>query len=270
MDATNITKEKGSAPGPTLAIFAGVHGNEKAGVLALEKVKKEVNIRAGTVYFVLANPKAIEQDVRFIEKNLNRCFLSSATGNTYEEQRARELMSLLDGCDALLDLHASNADKSTPFIICESNAYDIAKRLDFTLISSGWDHIEPGATDGYMYQQGKPGLCLECGSLKYSEDHVGLAEDSIYQFLQYFGCIPPIVSPHSRDQRFIQAKKAVIKRTEDFYLTKQYQDFDELSQGEIIAYEDGHPITANGGECTIFPDETRQVGQEAFILGEFK
>ena len=65
----------GAEPGPTVAIFAGVHGNERAGVYALEALIPRLTITRGTLYLVFANPAAIEANVRMVNKNLNRCFL---------------------------------------------------------------------------------------------------------------------------------------------------------------------------------------------------
>ncbi|HMB66193.1 MAG TPA: succinylglutamate desuccinylase/aspartoacylase family protein, partial [Patescibacteria group bacterium] len=177
----HIIKKSGGKPGKKLAVFAGVHGNEKAGVFALEKLIKNLEIEAGEVYFVYANPRAIEQDVRYTEKNLNRCFFKEA-GGSYEEKRAKELMPILDECDALLDLHASNNKEATPFVICGEDCRDIVGIFDFDIISFGWDDIEPGSTDGYMYHQGKPGICLECGSVYQSEENFDLAYDSALRF----------------------------------------------------------------------------------------
>ena len=139
-----VIKKSAPAPGKTLAIFGGVHGNERVGVDAVRWAAEHIEPEHGTVYFVEANPEAIEKGVRLIGKNLNRCFLPGNDGNAPEDVRARELMALLDECDALLDIHSSNSREATPFIICEEDGLAIAETLDFPIVSTGWDALEPG------------------------------------------------------------------------------------------------------------------------------
>ncbi len=263
----DVIKKIGKKTGKTLAVFSGVHGNEKAGVIAMKKIVKEVEIVAGQVYFVFANPVAIEKNIRQIEKNLNRCFIAGNKDETLEGRRARELMPILDECDALLDLHASPNENSTPFIIAEKGAHDLATKLDFEILSWGWDVIEPGATDGYMYWQGKPAICLECGSITESNGKANLAEKSVYQFLQYYGCISKNIPYSQRQQKKIEAKKAVFKITNDFYFTKKFADFEILVPGEVFARDGKQAYIAGENECIIFPHPETAIGEEVFVIG---
>ena len=121
-------------PGKNLVIMAAVHGNEPCGFLAINQVFPSLEIRRGKVTFVLANLKAFEQDVRFTEFNLNRCFkdqpeYSEVELNSYEYKRGLELKVLLDKADILLDIHSSCITESEPFVICERNANGITKFL---------------------------------------------------------------------------------------------------------------------------------------------
>ncbi|HMB66313.1 MAG TPA: succinylglutamate desuccinylase/aspartoacylase family protein [Patescibacteria group bacterium] len=265
-----VTKKKGGKPGKKLAVFAGVHGDERAGVFALEKLIKNIEPEAGEVYFVYANPEAIERDVRYTEKNLNRCFLKEAGVENYEERRAKELMPILDECDALLDLHASNNKEATPFIICGEDCRDIVGIFDFDIVSFDWDDIEPGATDGYMYNQGKPGICLECGSLHQSEENADLAYVSALRFLEYFGAVKNEAGEYNkRPQRSVQVVRAVKKKTEDFGFVKDFADFKKLTPGEVFAWDGEEKYVAGEDECIIFPDSDQKIGDEVFVLGRF-
>lgn len=264
----DIIKKSGEKSGKKLAVFAGVHGNEKAGVFALEKLIKDLEIEAGEVYFVYANPRAIEQDVRYTEKNLNRCFFKEA-GDSYEEKRAKELMPILDECDALLDLHASNNKEATPFIICGEDCREIVKIFDFGIVSFGWDDIEPGATDGYMYNQGKPGICLECGSVYQSEENSDLAYNSALQFLNYFGAISRPVEYNRKPQKVVQVFQAPKKKTNDFSFVKEFADFEELIPGQVFARDGQEEYVAKENECIIFPNSDKRIGDEVFVLGRF-
>ena len=184
-----VIKKTSKISGKIVAIFSGIHGNEKVGVEALRWAIKNIEPTSGSIYFVEANPIAIKKNVRQVSKNLNRCFLADNNGDEYEDMRARDLMIILNECDALLDIHASNTKIATPFIICENNALELAKKLNFSIISTGWNNIEPGATDGYMFLAGKPALCIECGSVSETKKNLNIAKDSIKKYLQYFGIL---------------------------------------------------------------------------------
>lgn len=266
----NIILKKGKKPGKTVAIFSGVHGNEKAGVEAIKKVIKKIEIISGKVYFVFANPHAINKNVRYVEKNLNRCFLKNNKGKTLEDKIAVNLMKILDESDLLLDLHASNTPQSTPFIICEKNGYDIAEKLDFEIISSGWDKFEPGATDGYMLNSGKIGICLECGFADDMDKGIKIAEKSIFQFLKHTKSINGVIGYTKRKRKFINVIKMKKKKTEDFAFTKKFSDFEILKEGEVFAYDGALEYKAGKNECIIFPNLNKKVGEEFFLIGKIK
>lgn len=268
MNKKSIVLKKGNLPGKTLTVFAGVHGNEKAGVMALKKIIKKIRLKSGSVYFVFANPAAIGKNIRQVEKNLNRCFLKGNQGKTLEDKRARQLMKILDTCDALLDLHASNTKKTLPFIICERPSFDLASKMNFGIVSSGWDKIEPGAADGYVSRKDKIALCVECGSVHHYLSNIKLAEESICQFLQYFEVTEKIVPYYSRKQKLIKVFKAVHKKTNQLHFSKIFKDFHVLTPGETIARDGGEKYIAGKNQIIIFPNPNKQIGEEIFILGK--
>lgn len=267
MTTSSITKITNGKPGPTLAIFAGVHGNEKAGVFALQELLPSLTITKGKLFLVFANPPAIKANVRMVNKNLNRCFIEGNKGSEPEDVRARELMKILDECDALLDLHMFYDDSGLPFVICENNALDVASKFDVDTISTNWVASEPGATDGYMYTNGKVGICVECGPISKAKEYTEFAKKTIYQFLKYFGMTHKPVAYSQEPKRIIRAQGAIYKTTEDFKLSEGLRNFDKLSAGQIIATEANKTYKAKIGECIIFPHYNARIGEEAYIIG---
>ncbi len=177
--------KKGKKEGKTIAIFGGIHGNEDVGVKMIDKLCEKLEIDTGTVYLAYGNLEAIKKNKRFTETNLNRCFDEDNGCKTYEEKRAQELMSVLDKCEALLDLHSFTNPYGEPFAICEENAFDIARQFDVGVVSSGWSKMG-GGNDGYMYNQGKVGICLECGPHYKLNESMQRAELAVDSFLKYF------------------------------------------------------------------------------------
>jgi succinylglutamate desuccinylase len=268
-EKTIIKKDSGK-PGKTIAIFSGIHGNEKAGVWAMDELVEEINPERGSVYFVYANPEAIEKDVRFVEKNLNRLFTKENKGETKEEKRAQELMKILDECDALLDLHAFHNEGGEPFVICEENSFEIAKKLDVPVISCGWTKFGEGATDEYMYAQGKVGICLECGPIPDSKKYVSFAKKAVLQFLQYFEVISSQVSYDDYEKRIIEAVEIIKKESDDFKFNREFKEFEKLVSGEEIATDGEKKYIAKENQVIIFPRPNNPIGVEVCIIGEEK
>lgn len=254
--------------GPTLAIIAGVHGNELTGPLAMNSILPKLKITKGMLYIIFANPLALKSGVRQINKNLNRCFYADNNGNTYEDVRAREIMNIMDKCDAMLDLHAFNEPTGDPFIMTEPEGLELAKIFDVKIISTNWTQAEPDTTDGYMHKIGKIGLCLECGPIPEYEQFVGFAQKSITQFLSYYNILRKKYEFSNSTKRIIKAKYSVLRTTEKVVFSKQFKSFDKLDSSEVFCKQGQSSYVANTNECIIFPRPLAQPGSELFVVGE--
>jgi succinylglutamate desuccinylase len=262
-----VQKIDSGKPGPTIGLFAGVHGNETAGIWALQNITPELKLTKGSVYIVYANPPAIEKNVRMVTKNLNRCFVSSNNGESYEDKRARELMEILDECDTLLDLHMFY-EPGEPFAICEDNSLSVAAVLPLKIVSTGWVATEPGATDGYMYSQGKQALCVECGGIPEAKEKVAFAEEIVWRFLQYYDVVEKRYEEEKYKQNLVAVKRAQHKTNESFTLLPNFRDFQSLAPGQLIARDEAQEFHAGENECIIFPHYKARVGEEAYVIGD--
>lgn len=266
MDTNGVVCFRGVEPGNTVAIFGGMHGNERVGVRTVEHLMHTLKVARGTVYLVLANPLAVENEVRLVNTNLNRLFDRSLTGETYEYSRAHELMDILDTCDALLDIHSYNSPTGDQFLITEHNALDLAGKLDFPVVGTGFSDMGAGS-DGYMSSRGKIGITAECGTLNRTEVFLPLAIKTAQQFLQYFDVVDKTVPFDTVQQKRVHAERLIIKQTDAFSFTREYKDFDALADSEVFAM-DGAALTAGRGECIIFPRPSVPIGGEACIIGK--
>ncbi len=127
-----IGKYIGKINGPTIVFFAGIHGNEKAGVIALQKVFKNIfeHKKKGNIYGIVGNIKALNENKRFIDNDLNRLWtksqlesLKTKTNLNSEEQEQKELYVLIENIlnthqsqpIYFIDLHTTSS-KTLPFI----------------------------------------------------------------------------------------------------------------------------------------------------------
>ncbi|MEI6479932.1 MAG: succinylglutamate desuccinylase/aspartoacylase family protein [bacterium] len=267
----NVIELVGREPGPTSMILVGVHGNEKCGVEALNKILSKLEIQKGKAFFAYGNPQSIDQNVRYTEANLNRMFksdelLSEKEKESYEYSRAQFLKKYLDQADVLLDIHASYTPASQRFIICEPNSKEIVKYLPFSLIVSGFDQVEPGGTDYYMNSIGKIGICVECGYLG-DQKSTEIAEESIYTFLRAREHVSGERQIYT--QNYIQMYSIYITKN-NFKLTKEFSDFEEINLGQVIGTDGKEEVRAQKDSIILFARNVETGGEEAFLLGEKK
>ncbi len=125
--------EIAAGDGPLMLCTGAIHGNEPAGVLALERVLAELEARPGgfrgRLVGLAGNLAALERRTRYLDVDLNRAWLPERLeavdqpGSPFDaegrEQRdlLEELRAAIDGADQevyFLDLHTSSAP-GTPF-----------------------------------------------------------------------------------------------------------------------------------------------------------
>jgi len=259
----------GKKVGKKAVILAGVHGNESFGIKVIEKIMPKLKIKNGKVTFIIANLEAIKQNKRCIDKNLNRCFFKSQPfeiAKSLEGKTAKEIIPYLDKADYLLDIHATFAHNSIPFVICEKQSFDFAQCLPFNIISRGWDNVHPGSTDYYMNLQNKIGICIECG--RYDDiRNFKVAEKSVTAFLQKAKIIdgtPKIFE----DQDFIDVISIYKNKNQRFKKSREFNDFEILKQRTLIGLDGNEKVYANKGDIILFVMDTKNPQEECFLIAK--
>src|SRR3954463_4145532 len=166
-------------PGPTLTVLGAVHGNERCGAIAINRLAHDIDagkvtLESGTLQLVpITNPKAFEQNVRFVERNLNRYLYPKEEKEHYEDHLDPILCEVLDNTDVLLDLH-SYTSKGGPFIFLgpdDSEELAFATSLGVQDFAFGWaeafgtageDSKESQGTTEYARSTGAIAVTLEC------------------------------------------------------------------------------------------------------------
>lgn len=266
MTKSLITIRTAALPGPTVAIIGGVHGNEPIGVRAIEAILPRLKLRRGQVIFIVANPPALAANRRYLDTNLNRALVSPPDRSSREGRLAEQLMPVLDDCDALLDLHASMND-DPPFAICEKDALSLAARLPVSIVSTGWTQTEPGSTDAYLHQRGRPAICVECGRLDRWRQNLPLAVETVNAFLAILGLVDQPMPP-AREQTVVAVQYPVFKKTDRFRFVREFSGFETLQPNELIARDGKMQYRApRTPSCIIFPWPEAPVGAEVFLIG---
>jgi uncharacterized protein len=97
-------------PGPVVLVEAGIHGDEVAGVYALEEMVPRIRVSTGKlILFPRMNPPALEINRRYYNVDLNRVFPGLPAGPLYEYQLAWEIYHMLqkERVEYALTLHES-------------------------------------------------------------------------------------------------------------------------------------------------------------------
>lgn len=114
-----IVTLRGTEPGPTVSLVAGVHGGKRAAMLALEQliVRLRDQVERGSVRIVpVAHGAALAGDLAQLSPldslNLNRVFPGRADGRPTERLAHRIMVEIVSGSDYLVDLHGSDGDEA--------------------------------------------------------------------------------------------------------------------------------------------------------------
>jgi len=273
----------GKQKGKNLLVLAAIHGNETAGTNAIRRLLSEfrehkIELVSGRLTLVpVCNPKAYEKDVRQIDENLNRVIKIHQKPQTYEQEVANEVCSLIAQADVMLDLHSTHCEGDVPFIICDySDAINekFMNTLPVSYILYGWPdvyahqkNIEDCCTEHYAHICGCSGITLECGYHK-SEGAIEVAYQAIISTMSVLGMIEPRQLNNSLIKKKILIKDYVIKRKEG-HLFKEYKHLDRVQKGETIAqYIDGETLCADREGYILLPNSNANIGAEWYYLGQ--
>ena len=152
-----------------ILIIGCQHGDEKLGQKVIDRFTGE---GYEGVSFILANEKAAECNVRFIDQDLNRSFPGNPNGN-YEEQRAAQILPAIQSADIVIDIHTTTSEvKMVPIIA--SLTSEIEKVINLT---TAMEIVVMGdeAVKRSLIGHADVGISLEFG-LTYSQTEDAMSE----------------------------------------------------------------------------------------------
>jgi hypothetical protein len=201
-----IQKIQGNVKGPVILFFAGIHGNEPAGVLALQQVLPVLEAQkdniAGCIYGILGNKPALFQNKRYIDEDLNRLWISSYMDKLEEKvtlleeekemkellQMIREITEKAAGSIYFIDFHTTSS-KSYPFITINDALINRKFAIQFPVpIVLGIEEYLDGPMLSYINQEGYVAIGFEAGQHQ-EEDSVKNTVSFIYLTLAFTGAI---------------------------------------------------------------------------------
>ncbi len=279
-----------------LIVIGGMHGNEKSGLEAIERVlnklKNQEDKLKKRVYFLKGNLKALENDERFVDIDLNRIwhdrYLKNHNG-AYDFKEFLELQALIeeicqgqyDNC-AMLDLHTFSADSGIFCIPAENRKSEqLAKRFGVPYIEKLAKSL-PETALNYYGEKGMLSLVFEGGRHNTPEAADNL-ERAIWLMMCYFDVISPADFPEVKymQQYLIELSEALPHRLEMVYHHKLedyhhyrmhagYYNFKAIRDGEEVALQNGNPVLTPTSGFMLMPLYQKKGSDGFFIVKEIK
>lgn len=296
----------GQKKGPMLICFGGMHGNELAGVQALDIIFKLLEIEpqanpefefCGHFIGIHGNLTALDEGKRFIEKDLNRLWTDHNVArirkaplddlNT-EEKEVREIIDIV--CNeiqkyqpdkiVMLDLHTTTAHGGIFSIATDDpESVRIAIELHAPVIKGMLEGIK-GTTLHYFRPENfnereVVGVAFESGQ---HDDplSVNRAIAAVINCMRTIGCVKAEHVENRHDKLLIDFSKNLPKVSElilchsiteedQFEMLPNFQNFQEIHKGELLAHDKKGPIYAQSDGLILMPLYQPQ-GDDGFFL----
>lgn len=282
---------------PTVVFFGGIHGNEKAGVTALKQLRNTIDtaVLKGNVYGILGNLKALADDQRYIDEDLNRLWtkakiehiLAKKTHNT-EEAQLVELFELLqdilkknNGPFYFIDLHTTSS-KTLPFITINDALINrgFSKLFPVPIVLGIEEYLE-GALLSYINTLGYVSIGFESGQhTDYSSVENNIA--FIHLALVFSG----VLNDTDTDvQTHLKTLKLASENDDDFYeivhlqnitnednfkMKEGFKSFQPITKGTPVAHFNNIEIRSDYNGHMFMPLYQNKGNEGFFIIKPIK
>lgn len=291
----------GEAPGPLVVVVGAIHGNEPAGVEALQSVlarlERERPPLRGKLLAVAGNLGALSRRVRFVGEDLNRIWTQERVDGTRtgewselgpEAREQRELLEVLERAIAerewerviLLDLHSTSAE-GAPFSVMADTLQNrrVAFALPIPVILGLEERIE-GTLLSWFSELGHTAFCVE-GGQNQAPSTVGHHVAAIWITLVSGKALDP------RDAPWLETERERLEQTAwglprvleiryrfpvpvgtRFQMLPGYSNFDLIEADEVLALvgSAGHEVHSPSHGLLLMPRYQGQ-GEDGFFIG---
>ena len=300
-----IGQHEGRERGPLLIALGGMHGNEPAGIEALEIMFKLLELEPlsnpnfsfrGKFIGLRGNLAALETGQRFIKKDLNRQWTEENIRRIkstpfeeleFEDREVKELLCYIEKTVAeykpekfvLIDLHTTTAFGGIFTIATDDpESVRIGIELHAPVIKGMLNGIH-GTTLHYFnnknFEPETVAVCFESG--QHDENlSVNRAIAALTNCMRTIGCVNAEDVENRHDELLIEYSKELPKVAElitchrlqngdGFRMEPNYKNFQEVKRGELLAYDRNGVIKAKDNGRILMPLYQKQ-GDDGFFL----
>lgn len=295
----------GEHRGPLMIALAGMHGNEEAGVKALEIMFKLLELEplsnpdfifSGRFIGLRGNMAALKTKQRYIKKDLNRQWTpenirrikrSVSVKLDAEDIELKELLLLIEKniLDyqpekiVLIDLHTTTAFGGIFTIVTDDpESLRIGKELHAPVVKGMLDGIYGTILHYFNNENFEPetvAVCFESG--QHQENlSVNRAIAALTNCMRTIGCVREDDVENRHDALLIQYSQNLpkvaelilchrIKKGDGFKMLPNYKNFQQVKKGELLAHDRNGPIRAMEDSHILMPLYQKQ-GDDGFFL----
>lgn len=285
----------GTNNGPTVVVFGGIHGNEKAGVHASNKVIQKIKERhikfKGNLHIILGNINALNKGIRFEKVDLNRIWqnehiadLETRMGDlTAEEKEQSDILTIIKNILAhqpgpfyFLDLHTTSAS-SVPFITISDSLNNRKFSSNFPIpVVLGIEEYLNGPLLTFINEYGHVALGFEGGSHDEASSIVN-SEAFIWKALVHSKCMDAselsdydqykkVLSNLCCEYQFFAIKyRYELKEQEQFLMRPGFENFESIEKNQFLATSNGEDIISPR-RGRIFMPLYQELGEDGFFI----
>lgn len=292
--------KQGEEEGPVLVLFVGIHGNEPAGLKAIEKLSDKLgdgeNRFKGSVYGVTGNVEALRLGVRFLDTDLNRLWEVFGTDRDFSTLNGKaapaeykESLEIKKTIEKIIDKHEESAtdfifadlhttsSQSCAFVILNDTLANrqLARKFPVPQILGIEENIH-GTLLSYINNLGYKAIGFEAGahddeaSIKRSAaflrlliDRVGICKLEPGESAHWEQELD--AHPGVPDTYYEVKYHKIVDDPMKFDMILGFHNFDEIEEGEPLAYENDKLIKAPT-YGRIFMPLYQKKGHDGFLI----
>jgi succinylglutamate desuccinylase len=286
--------------GPLLIVSAGIHGNEPAGLLALQELLRELEAQDallnGRIVALAGNLEGLRRGERFIHRDLNRLWELDQVHHVQampkehlhaEYLDLREMADIIDealesphGDFMFLDIHTTSA-KGGVFSFCNriDGALEMAKNTHVPVISNITERLK-GTSINYFEERGLAAMGFEAGQ-NAEPEAVHRAIAAIFIVMEKMGMVD--ASKLEPYQLFREALNDYAKQlpsvvdlcyrhpvriNDGFLMREGFGNFQPVKQNDLLAEDNHGAIRAKEDGLILMPLYQSQGTDGFFIVKE--
>ncbi|MEM1219798.1 MAG: succinylglutamate desuccinylase/aspartoacylase family protein [Bacteroidota bacterium] len=307
-DQRLIGSYTGAEKGPLLLIFGGMHGNEPAGVQAMQLLFKMLEVEpitnphfrfCGRLVGIRGNLRALQENTRFLDKDLNRQWIPEHIERIKSMDRKElknedlEILEVLDVIErerrhyqpdltVVLDIHTTTAYGGIFSIATdEHESVQMAIELHAPVITGMLKGIK-GTSLHYFNSQNFPPktipVVFEAGQHREALS-VNRAIAAIINCMRTIGCVQSEDVENRHDSLLLEYSKGLPKVAEllsihsieagdQFEMEPGYSNFQAVAKGELLAHDQHGPIYAEEDGLVLMPLYQKQGDDGYFLVRE--
>lgn len=297
-----IGRIDGPESGPAIIVFAGMHGNEPAGINALEQFFEQIQHTEphfhGKIVGIRGNLSALAEGVRFMDEDLNRIWFPSIIDkikrSAFEELESSERVEIKELLQLIRREIPEEQDQPVIFVDLHSfsaqgDMFAITARKDrnMELISSmhipmifGIEEALRGTALRYFQDLGYITMAVEGGN---HQNKLTITNNTaaLILLVARAGCLDPAEIPdfeefnhHLKQQNYHLPTKVelvyqhIIEEGDRFKMQPGFSNFQPIKKGEWLASDRNGQIRAQCDGFLLMPLYQKQGDDGFFIVRE--